>query len=133
MTSLGPYSRALRRGTIGASIDGRSAVGRFCRDLERQLAQHVAGPGASLGSLNIAQQLLVQRLVKTTVQINALDEKLERGDWTDHDARTHGGLINRQRLLLREIGLAPPAAQPRTSLAEHNRAIAEREARERAA
>jgi hypothetical protein len=111
---FGPYSRALRRGVIGSSaIDGRSTEGRYLRDLEAQLIAHCGG------SPSITQKLLIERLVRTTIQLNALDEKLAAaGNWTDHDSRTHGGLINRQRLLLRELGLqsAPP---PQESLAEY--------------
>ena len=79
MSTLGPYSRTLRRGTIGASIDGRSTIGRYIRDLERQLVRHVGGPSATLASLTIAQQLLIERLVKTTVQINLLDDRFAAG------------------------------------------------------
>jgi hypothetical protein len=121
---VGPYSRRLRRGAIGDSVDGRSAEGRFIRDLERQLIAHVGGVPT------IAQKLLIDRIVKCTMQIDALDRKLADGDWTDHDARTHGGLINRQRLLLREIGLQPATPKP-PSLAEVTaRIIAERDRRE---
>jgi hypothetical protein len=109
---IGPYSRRLRRGAIGDSVDGRSAEGRFIRDLERQLIAHVGR------APTIAQKLLIDRIVKCTVQIDALDRKLSTGDWTDHDCRTHGGLINRQRLLLRELGLKGVAAQPK-SLADY--------------
>ncbi|HEX3861080.1 MAG TPA: hypothetical protein VHY35_05255 [Stellaceae bacterium] len=109
---IGPYSRKLRRGAIGSSTDGRSAEGRFIRDLEAQLIAHVGG------SPSIAQKLLIDRIIKTTMQVDALDAKLAEGTWTDHDSRTHGGLINRQRLLLREIGMKPAAARQPT-LAEH--------------
>jgi hypothetical protein len=104
---FGPYSKALRRGVIGNSaIDGRSAIGRYLRDLEAQLIAHCGG------SPSITQKLLIERVIRTTVQLNKLDEKLEAsdGNWTDHDSRTHGGLINRQRLLLRELGVKPASA-----------------------
>jgi hypothetical protein len=102
---VGPYSRTLRRGAIGATIDGRSTIGRYVRDLEAQLVAHCGGHPS------ITQRLLIDRAIKTTVQLAALDEKLAAGaGWTDHDSRTHGGLINRQRLLLRELGLKAAAA-----------------------
>jgi hypothetical protein len=105
---FGPYSRTLRRGVIGSwAIDGRSTEGRYLRDLEAQLITHCGG------SPSVTQKLLIERLIRTTVQLNALDEKLAAAaNWTDHDSRTHGGLINRQRLLLRELGLTPAAANP---------------------
>jgi hypothetical protein len=107
---LGPYSRVLRRGVIGTSaIDGRSREGRYLRDLEAQLIAH------SGGAPSITQRLLIERVTRTTVQLNKLDKKLLAGDsWTDHDSRTHGGLINRQRLLLRwrRGRQAAPTTQP---------------------
>ncbi len=109
---VGPYSRRLRRSAIGDSVYGRSAEGRFIRDLERQLVAHVGGQPT------IAQKLLIDRVVKCTLQIDALDRKLSDGAWTDHDGRTHNGLINLQCLSLRELGLNPVA--PRApSLAEY--------------
>lgn len=109
---VGPYSKRLRRGSIGCSVDGRSAEGRYIRDLEAQLTAHIGG------APNIALKLLIDRIVKTSMQIDALDAKLASGNWTDTDARTHGGLVNRQRLLLRELGFKGVAEKPPT-LAEH--------------
>jgi len=40
--------------------------------------------------------------------LNALGEKLDSGEWTDHDRRTFGGLMNCFRLTLRDIGLKSP-------------------------
>lgn len=99
-----PYSRTLRRGVIGKDIDGRSEVGRYARDLETQLTEHCGG------NPTITQKLLIECLIKTSLQLRALDEKLAGDNWTEHDSRTHGGLINRQRLLLREIGIKPAVA-----------------------
>jgi hypothetical protein len=89
------------------------------RDLEMQLVRHAGGPDATLISIPITVRLLIERLVRTTLQLNALDDKLAAGaGWTEHDCRTHGGLINRQRLLLRDLGMKPAAARPPT-LQEH--------------
>ncbi len=122
---IGPYSRRLRRGAIGDLVDGRSTIGRYVRDLEAQLVRHCGG------APSVTQRLLIDRLIRTTAQLDALDQKLMNGaNWTDHDSRTHGGLINRQRLLLRELGLQPAAPKP-PSLAEVTaRIIAERHRRE---
>jgi hypothetical protein len=105
---IGPYSRKLRRGIIADNIDGRSTLGRFCRDLEAQLIAHVGG------SPTVTQKLLIQRIIRGTVQLEAFDEKLQSGDFTDQDARNYHGLINRHRLLIREIGIEPAAAKPPT-------------------
>ena len=91
---VGPYSRRLRRGVIGDMVDGRSTIGRFYRDLEAQLVWP-CGRAPS-----IAQWLLIDRLIRTIAQLNALDSKLMSGGaWTDHDSRSHNGLVNRQWLL----------------------------------
>jgi hypothetical protein len=103
--TVGPYSRKLRRGAIGASVDGRSAEGRFIRDLERQLVDHVGGEPSVL------QRLLIDRLVKVRLQLDALDDKLAAGNWTPHDQRTYGALLNALRLTAREIGLQPAAVK----------------------
>ena len=109
---LGPYSRVLRRGAIGASLDGRSTMGRFVRDLEKQLIEHVGG------NPSITQRLLIERMIKVRIQLDLLDEKLASGEWTAHDSRTYGGLLNAYRLTAREIGLdAKAKAQP--TLQEH--------------
>ena len=99
---LGPYSRKLRRGSIRDSIDGRSNVGRFIRDLEAQLIAHVGGHPT------ITQRLMIDRLIRCTLQLDQLDDKLLGKNWTDLDVRTYGGLINRQRLLAREFGFTVP-------------------------
>jgi hypothetical protein len=84
-------------------------------DLELQLVRHAGGPDATLTSIPITMRLLIERLVRSTLQLNALDDKLAAGTgWTDHDCRTHGGLINRQRLLLRELGMKPAAGRAPT-------------------
>ena len=97
----GPYSRLLRRGAIGKLADGRSTLGRFIRHLEAELVAHVGGHPT------ITQRLLIARLIKTHVQLDLLDEKLGRGDWTMNDSRTYGGLLSAMRLTTRELGLQP--------------------------
>lgn len=104
---LGPYSKRLHRGAIGDCVDGRSAEGRFIRDLERQLIDHCGGAP----SITITQKLLIDRVVKIRLQLDALDDKLAAGNWTPHDQRTYGALLNGHRLTLRELSLSP-AARP---------------------
>jgi hypothetical protein len=102
----GPYSRLLRRGAIGKLADGRTELGRFIRDLEAQLVAHVGGRPT------ITQRLLIERLIKTHVQLDMLDDKLQRGDWTANDSRTYGGLLNALRLTSRELGLDAASDKP---------------------
>src|ERR1700693_1164907 len=104
---LGPYSRALRRGAIGDSLDGRSAEGRLIRDMERQLTEHVGG------SPSVTQRLLIERIIKLRLRLDAFDRRLAEGtNWTALDDRTFGGCLNAYRLALRELGMAPAAARP---------------------
>lgn len=77
--------------------------------MERQLIEHVGG------APSITQRLLIDRAIKTRLQLDALDEKLAAGNWTAHDQRTFGGLQNAFRLTLRELGIAPSAPDPRAA------------------
>jgi hypothetical protein len=106
--SVGPYSRRLHRGAIGDLYDGRSAEGRFVRHLEAELIAHVGG------NPTITQRLLIDRLIKIRLQLDALDRKMADGEWTAHDGRTHGGLLNAFRLTARELGMKPAAAKAQT-------------------
>jgi len=98
-TPLGPHCRALRRGVIGDAIDGRSREGKFLRKCEAEL---VAQTG---GEPSFAQRLLVRRIARAMLKLELFDAKMAGNNWTDHDARTYGGLSNALRLMLRELGL----------------------------
>jgi hypothetical protein len=103
-TRLGPHCRALRRGVIGDAIDGRSREGKFLRKCEAELVAQVGGHPS------FAQRLLIRRIARAMLKLELFDAKMSGGNWTDHDARTYGGLSNALRLMLRELGLkaAPP-------------------------
>jgi hypothetical protein len=118
---VGPYSRRLHRGAIGDLVDGRSAQGRFIRHLEAELVAHVGG------SPSIAQKLLIDRIIKLRLQLDALDDKLAAGTWTPHDQRTYGALLNAHRLSLRELGLRPAAAAPVDPMERFHAAVAARQ------
>ena len=104
---LGPHCRALRRGVIGGDIDGRSVEGKFLRRIEAELVAQVGG------SPSFAQTLLIRRIARAMLQLELFDSKMSGGNWTDHDARTFGGISNSLRLMLRELGLKPDAAAKR--------------------
>jgi hypothetical protein len=110
--SAGPYSKIFERGPLAPSVDGRSMEGRLIRKLERELITHIGG------APSITQRLLIERIIKTHLQLRALDEKLAGGTWTDHDRRTQAALANGLRLCLRDLGVKPVAAKP-PSLAEY--------------
>ena len=105
---LGPHCRALRRGVIGGDIDGRSVEGKFLRRIEAELVAQVGG------SPSFAQTLLIRRIARATLKLEMFDAKMTSGNWTDHDARTYGGLSNALRLMLRELGLKAVAKKPPT-------------------
>ena len=108
---LGPYSRKLTRGAIADAFDGRSVQGRFIRDLERQLIQHIGG------SPSITQKLLITRIIRLHMRLDLFEEKLtnEPDKWSSHDDRVYGGIQSAYRLALRELGFKPaPAPQVRS-------------------
>jgi hypothetical protein len=106
-TSIGPYSRAISRGSLGDAIDGRSREGKFLRKCE-------AEPVAQVGGLpSFAQRLLIRRVARAMLRLEAFDARMASGTWTDGDARTYGGLSNSLRLMLRELGLRSAAERPR--------------------
>lgn len=108
---LGPYSKVLRRGAIGKSVDGRSTEGRYMRDIERQLTEHIGRPPSA------PERLLIARVARTSLRILLLEEKLDAGNWTDLDNRTLSGLQNAFTGMLRALGLeAPPPEKSVTEL-----------------
>jgi hypothetical protein len=99
LRKLTSESRVLRRGVLGDRLDGRSREGRFLLQCQRELVTHVGGEPS------FTQRLLIRRAARAMLRLELLDEKLTGGTWTDHDARTFGGLTNALRLMLRELGL----------------------------
>jgi hypothetical protein len=110
---IGPYCRALTRGSIGDTIDGRSREGKFLRRVEAELAAQV------VGQPSFAEMLLIRRAARAMLQLELYDAKMVEGGWTDHDARTFGGLTNAVRLMLRELGIRAPAPKRKNPLVEH--------------
>ena len=86
-----PRSRRIYR--VGA----KTPEGRFLKHCEQQLV-------AQLGGLpSFGQLVLVRRAARAMLQLEKLDAKMASGNWTDHDARTYGGLSNNLRLTIREL------------------------------
>src|SRR5215204_5360208 len=65
---LGPYSRVIDRGAIGA-IDGRSREGRFLRAYEKGLIEHVGG------TPTITQRALISRTARLALHLELMDER----------------------------------------------------------
>ena len=110
---LGPHCRALRRGVIGDAIDGRSREGKFLRKCEAELVAQIGGEPS------FAQRLLARRIARVMLKLELFDAKMARDSWTDHDARTYGGLSNSLRLMLRELGLKAASTAKPNPLVEH--------------
>jgi hypothetical protein len=110
---ISPHCRALRRGSLGDSIDGRSREGKFLRKCEVELVAQIGGEPS------FAQSLLIRRAARAMLQLELLDQRMASDNWSSHDARTQGGLNNAVRLCLRELGVkAAPVPKP-SPLAEH--------------
>jgi hypothetical protein len=116
---FGAYSAQIWRGALSTLVDGRSAEGRFIRVLEQQLVEHLGG------SPNVAQRLLIDRIIRLRLQMEVLDQKLTTGNWSDLDRRTYSALLNASRLHLRDLGIQPatrtadPLAGITEALASH--------------
>jgi hypothetical protein len=102
----GPYCRALTAGALGG-YDGRSREGKFLRRIEAELLAQIPDYG-------FAQQLLVRRIARASLQVERLDEKLAAGKFTELDAHVMGGLNSTIRLGLREIGIRAASAKRQT-------------------
>jgi hypothetical protein len=103
---LGPHSRTLCRGAIGASIDGRSREGRFLRMYEAELIVHVGGAPST------TQRILITRASRLALRLELLDERALVGLSTEHDLRLYSSLNNHLRLVMRELGLKPSLPPP---------------------
>ena len=100
-----PHSRVIKRGVLGDQIDARSKEGRFLRVCEEQLLAQIGVEPT------FAQTMLIRRAARAMLRLELLDEKSAKGNWTDHDARTFGGLNNAVRLLMREIAAQSPVRE----------------------
>ena len=104
MRRLTSESLVFRGGQIGGRIDGRSAEGRFLAKCEAELTAQLS---SALGGAppSFTQAMLIRRAARALLRLELLDRKAAEGSWTDHDARTFGGLNNAVRLFMREIAM----------------------------
>jgi hypothetical protein len=103
--SLGPYSRVIDRGVLGA-IDGRSREGRFLLVYESQLTEHCGGHP------NIVQRALINRAARLALHLELMDERSLAGDhiFTTHDHLHYVSWSNALARLLARLGLEPSTA-----------------------
>lgn len=94
-----PHAKALDLRTLGSlgRLDRRTYPGRQARDLGAELIEHVGGDPT------VMQRLLIERIIKMKMQLEAFDAKLEEGGWTQYDQKIYGALNNALRLSLREL------------------------------
>jgi hypothetical protein len=78
--------------------------------MEAELIKHLGG------TVSFVQKLLIERLIKIRLRLDAIEEKAETGSWTDLDRRVYGALLNAERLTAREIGLKSAVEVPRPRL-----------------
>ena len=94
-----PYCRAIKRGSLGSDIDGRSREGKFLRRIETELVDQLGG------APTFSQRLAVRRIARLMLQAESFDTKMSSGNWTPHDARTAGGINNAVLKALKDLGL----------------------------
>jgi hypothetical protein len=118
---LGPYSRLIDRGAVGGLIDGRSREGRFLRQYEKQLLDHVGN------NPSVTQRCLIQRAARLALHLELMDERSLAGDhvFTTHDHLHYVSWSNALARHLGRLGLTPTAQKP-PSLADHLAALASR-------
>jgi hypothetical protein len=105
-------SRALDRGSIGWSIDGRSREGRFLLAYQAMLAEHLGG------SPSRVQRELIRRCARLALHLELQDEKLMTGaPPSDHTARQYLAWNNALVRTLARLGLQG-AAERAPTLAE---------------
>lgn len=116
---IGPYSRAIDRGAIGSRIDGRSREGRFLRQYERQLIEHVGG------NPSIVQRALIHRAARLALHLELMDERSLAGEveFGTHDHHFYVAWSNGLARLLARLGMDRPDAPKPPSLAEYVAAL----------
>jgi len=81
------------------------------RHMEAELLRHIGG------TPSFVQRLQVEQTVKVRMRLDAFEAR-PQAEWTDLDSRTYGGLLNRYRLMLRDLGLHPSTGRG-SSLSDH--------------
>lgn len=105
MRRLGPQSKAIDRGAVGWSLDGRSREGRFLRAYERMLGEHVGGRPSRV------QAELIRRAARLALHLELQDDlSLQTGEMSNHASRQYlawHGALARTLTLLGIEGAAP--------------------------
>jgi hypothetical protein len=101
---FGPYSKAIDRGAIGSTIDGRSTAGRFLKAYEAMLVEHVGGRPS------ITERAMIARAARVALHLELLDEKslAECRPLTGHDMAWYAAWSNCLTRILGRLGLKSP-------------------------
>ena len=101
---LGPHSRAIDRGALGALIDGRSREGRFLRRFEAMLVEHVGGKPS------VVQRALISRAARLALHMELMDERslVDGHVFTEHDHNFYVSWSNALARLLARLGVGSP-------------------------
>jgi hypothetical protein len=108
---LQPFVKTFDRALLGnfTLLDGRTHQYRLARDLTAELVDYLGNDPT------LPQRLLIERIVKLTVHLDKLEERMTAGDWTAHYQQAHTRLSNSHRLAMRELEKMKPrdrAAEP---------------------
>jgi len=110
---IGPYSKLIDRGAVGAAIDGRSREGRYLRAYEAMLVEHVGGRPS------IIERAMIARAARVALHLELLDEKslAESRPLTGHDMAWYAAWSNCLTRILGRLGLKTPD-KPAPSLSD---------------
>src|SRR4051812_37297450 len=114
----GPYSRAIDRDRL-ARINGSTRAGRFLRNYEARLIQHVGG------NPTITQYELINRTARLALHLELLDEKAlkDGGGLTPTDCHFYIAWANSLARHLAKLGFEP--AKPKKTQSQLNSVLAE--------
>jgi hypothetical protein len=105
-------------------IDGRSREGRFLRQYEGMLTEHVGGKPS------VTQRCLIQRASRLALHLELMDERSLAGDhvFTVHDHNHYVSWSNSLARMLTRLGLDAQEGAPQTLAEAMAEARREREA-----
>jgi hypothetical protein len=100
----GPHCRALSRGAIGDTLDGRSREAKFIRRIERELFAQIGEPR------HFTQTLLIRRAARVMLQLELLDAQMQSEQWSEDQNKMAAVLTDNLRLTLRDLGVSSASA-----------------------
>jgi hypothetical protein len=101
---IGPYSKPIDRGALGAKLSGRSREGRFLRAFERQLLDHLGHEP------NTIERALIARASRVALHLELMDERsfVDGHRFGIHDHNYYVAWSNSFARLLGQLGMKTP-------------------------